>query len=418
MGSERPDSAGRAQQDGITRAWEERGWPPELLREARSLHVPSSELERWLHWGTSPEGIRLRLDWADKLLNGNIRFRQLTVTDDDQFRELWVNSPEQIGEWDVTVERGPNAFAQFELQERPVLNGLFDGPTLVACVSFSLRRTIVKGQWLTVRYGQSMRVHKDHRRHGYANWVRSLPWAIGLERITEVQYDYIRGRNMEMERWNRSHMPTVDSVPKRDDDVPGIPVSVSQFTASAAARDASGVRKATIADLDKCVKMINGTHAMRDLFRPYTSEFLFERLETWSAQRGVSPRAAYTWSDFYVLERGGEVVACAGLWDRGRDTSERWQHRETGAERVTSAACLLDIGHAVQQEDALAELIEHLIGVTHDLGRDSLVAPLEALPRIAALLSSRESVPETRYMQWRTDHPPLATPAHLDLVYW
>jgi len=362
--------------------------------------------------------MRLRLDWADKLLNGNIRFRQITVTDDDAFRELWANSPEQIGEWDVTVERGANAFAQFELQERPVLNALFDGPLMVACVSFSLRRTVVAGRWITVRYGQSMRVHKDHRRHGYANWVRSLPWAIGLVQPTQIQYDYIRGRNMEMERWNRSHMPQVDSVPKRDDEVPGIPVTVAQYTANASVAEAPGVRTATADDVERCVALINRTHGARDLFRPYTGDFLFDRLEPWAPPMGAWPQRVYTWSDFYVVERGGEIVACAGLWDRGRDVSERWRHRETGAERVTTASALLDIGHAEGHADALASLIEHLIGVTHELGRDYLVAPIETLPEVAALLSSRDSVPETRYLQWRGDDPPLTTPAHLDLAYW
>jgi hypothetical protein len=26
--------------------------------------------------------------------------------------------------------------------------------------------------------------------------------------------------------------------------------------------------------------------------------------------------------------------------------------------------------------------------------------------------------PETRYLQWRAERPPLTAPAHLDLVYW
>jgi hypothetical protein len=263
-----------------------------------------------------------------------------------------------------------------------------------------------------------MRVHKDHRRHGYANWVRSLPWAIGIERMTQIQYDYIRGRNMEMERWNRKNMPHVDSVPKRDEDVPGIPVTVQQFTASRPSGGASGIRNARRDDLERCVALINRTHAGHDLFRPYTTEYLFDRLEPWGIAMGAWPQPVYTWSDFLVLERAGQIVACAGLWDRGRDISEHWRHRETGAERATTATALLDIGYAEGHEDALAALIDHLVGVTHELGRDYLVAPLGALPEVSALLSSRDNVPETRYLQWRTDDPPLATPAHLDLVYW
>jgi len=213
-------------------------------------------------------------------------------------------------------------------------------------------------------------------------------------------------------------MPQVDSVPKRDDEVPGIPVTVAQYTASASVAEASGVRTATANDVQRCVALINRTHGGRDLFRPYTPEFLFDRLEPWNEPVGMWPRLTYTWSDFYVVERGGEIVACAGLWDRGRDAWERWRHRETDAERVTSATALLDIGYAEGHADALASLIEHLVGVTHGLGRDYLVAPIEGLPEVSALLSSRDSVPETRYLQWRGDDPLLTTPAHLDLAYW
>jgi hypothetical protein len=79
---------------------------------------------------------------------------------------------------------------------------------------------------------------------------------------------------------------------------------------------------------------------------------------------------------------------------------------------------LLDIGYAEATDDAMADLIEHLIGVTHELGRDQLTAPLEYLPDVATRLSKFEPVEDTRYLQWRADEPALTTPAHLDLVYW
>ena len=126
----------------------------------------------------------------------------------------------------------------------------------------------------------------------------------------------------------------------------------------------------------------------------------------------------YTIDDFYVLERGGEVVACAGLWDRGRDVLERWRHRETGEERAMTVAALLDYGFAEGQPEAMAALIEHLIGVAGGLGRDYLVAPLETLPEVAELLAGHEPVPETRYLQWRAEQPPISAPTYLDLVYW
>jgi hypothetical protein len=305
------------------------------------------------------------------------------------------------------------------MQERPVLNALFDGPTMVACVSFSIRHTVVGGRRLWVRYGQAMRVHREHRRHGYANWVRSLPWAIGLTAPTEVQYDYIRGRNMTMERWNRKNMPVLDSVPKRDDDVPGTPATVLEYPAQRASGTDDRMRVATPSDLDACAALINGTHASRDLFRPYTREYLHDRLDPGFVPPIPRPTTRpYTFNDFFVVERSGAILACAGAWDRGRDIREHWRHRESGAERTLSIMSLLDIGVAEGHEDALAAIIDHCCGLAHERGRDYVVAPMETLPKVAGLLASREPVAETRYLQWRADSPSLKTPAHLDLVYW
>ena len=219
-----------AQAASIEERWREAGYPAELLQQARDAGVGEGYIEGLLRW-PNLERAQLHVRWAQTLAEGRIRFRQVTVADNEAFSELWANSTEEIGDWDVTAERGPNAFAQFALQERPVLNALFDGNVMVACVGFSIRQTIVAGQRLGVRYGQAMRVHNGHRRKGYADWVRSLPWAIGLDRANAVQYDFIRARNMTMERWNAQKMPSVDSVPKREGEVPGVPVTVLQFPA-------------------------------------------------------------------------------------------------------------------------------------------------------------------------------------------
>ena len=404
-------------QKEVERGWSALGWPEDLLAHARRLHIPEELILRWFGWSAPLERVEEEVRWAELVQHGSIRFRQLTFADNEAFCELWANSPEQIGEWDVTVERGPNGFASFDLQERPVLNGLFDGGLMVACVSFSLRHTIVAGQRISVRYGQAMRVHKDHRGHAYAHWVRSLPWAIGLGIPTRVQYDYIRARNMTMERWNKKFMPSVSSVPKREDDVPGFPVTVLQLPARSSGGTAAGVRQALLADYAACAELINRTHAGRDLFYPCTPEWLTDRLQ-FDIPPGDSWQPPYCAKDFWVLERAGRIVACAGLWDRGRDLRERWRHRESGQERIVSNTSLLDLGYADGAEDAMAALIEYLMGVTHDLERDALTAPLETMPEVAVLLSKHDPSAETRYLQWRTDSPALTTPAFLDLVYW
>ena len=300
----------------VDRQWAEHGWPGDLLAAARRLHISEEYMQRWFHWNATRERAEQEVAWAEALLHGTIRFRQLTQADNEAFCELWANSPEQIGDWDVTVERGPNGFASFELQERPTLNALFDGSVMVACVSFSLRHAIVGGQRISVRFGQAMRVHQDHRGKAYAHWVRSLPWAIGINMPTRVQYDYIRAHNMTMEKWNKKFMPNVESVAKREGEVPGTPVTVLQLPASGSAVTGHGVRPATMADYERCAELINRTHGGRDLFRPYSFEWLRDRLE-FDVPDWHDEQPPYSLRDFWVLERAGEVVACAGLWTAG-----------------------------------------------------------------------------------------------------
>jgi hypothetical protein len=221
---------------------------------------------------------------------------------------------------------------------------------------------------------------------------------------------------MTMEKWNKKFMPSVQSVPTREQDVPGIPVTVTHIPATAPAREAVGARRATPSDYARCAALINRTHAGRDLFRPYSVDSLRDRLEF--DVPDFASRSAYGIDDFWVIERNGGVVACAGLWDKGRDVRERWRHRETGNEHMVESTALLDIGYAEGADDAMAALIRHLAGVTRELGRDQLTVPLAYLPGVAGALSHRDPAHETRYLQWRTDDPPLTTPAHLDLVYW
>jgi hypothetical protein len=178
------------------------------------------------------------------------------------------------------------------------------------------------------------------------------------------------------------------------------------------------MRAATPADIAACAALINRTHRDRDLFRPYTPESLHDRLDPGFVPPGLRALKPYGFGDFHVVERAGEIVACAGAWDRGRDLRERWRHRESGKEHLLSVVAMLDIGVAEGHEDALADLVEHFIGLANDAGRDYLLAPLETHPEVAALLGGHEPIPETRYMQWRARTPELRHPAHLDLVYW
>src|SRR6185295_6184368 len=182
-------------------------------------------------------------------------------------------SPEELGDWEVTTERGPNAFAQFQLQEHVTVLVLEQAGKLIATCSFASRLVNIGGVQLPVHYGQALRVHKDHRRLGYGDQVRSLGWPVGAMRPTVAQFDYMRSQNFAVVGWWQKYSPGFfDNVPKREGEVPGISVTVLQYPSQPFTGDASGIRKARVEDLERCVALINRKHRGHDLFRTCTVE--------------------------------------------------------------------------------------------------------------------------------------------------
>jgi ribosomal protein S18 acetylase RimI-like enzyme len=407
-------------------AFASRGWSPALVPRAAELRFPADLLRRWAgeNW-TTGEFIERRLDWHERLTRGDLRGREATTADNEAFSELWANSPEELGDWDVTTERGPNAFAQFLLQEHVTVLVLELRGQLVATCAFASRLVNVGGVQLPVHYGQALRVHKDHRRKGYGDQVRSLGWAIGSARRTVAQFDYTRSQNFAVVGWWQKYSPGFfDNVPKRDGDVPGQSVTVLQYPRQPFTGDAAGIRRAVPADIGRCVALINRTHAGQDLFRTYTVESLSERLRLGYSGRhldrwlqGQQEPPVYSLDDLYVLEHDGRIVACAGLWDRGRDMRDCWRHRLTGETRVVDTTAVLDMGFALRHASAMARLIRYLIGESNRLGRTFLTVPLDPFPRVASLLSDLAPIPEVRALRWGITDPPVRVP-HTDLAYW
>ncbi len=404
----------------------ERGWPDGLVRRALELRIERAGVESWLAQDRpTAQEIQQFLDRWERLMIGTMRVREATWGDGEALADLYANSPEEIGDWEVTVERSPYAFAQFRLQEHVNIQVLEDRGIILAAAAHSGRNTVVDGKRLTVHIPTAWRVRKECRGQGYSNLLRvaggpACAW-FGM-----VSYFYVRSGNFDAVNWIKALRPDLaDASRERNGEMPGLSVTVHHLKAQPFPGDASGIRRARRSDTRRCVALINRTHRGLDLFRPYSDEFLQMRLDDpiW----GPKPEfwvSVYGWEDYCVLEEAGRIIACAGLWDRGRHMREVWRHKETDERQVIERTALMDFGYADGREDAMARLLGYLIGRTSELGRRELMAPIEQLPELVERMAPYGPVGETRTMSVDTmDEQGVelgvrVTRPYTDLAYW
>jgi hypothetical protein len=402
-----------------------KGWSDDLLDKARALRVPQGQMEFWLkHEGA--DSMRQYLAGRELLMSGTMRARQASWNDEDALADLYANSPEDIGEWEITVERSPYPYAQFRLQEHCAVSVLEDRHVILAATADSSRNTIVGGKRSTVHIASAWRVRKEFRGKGLSRLLRH---AEGPPTAWFGMYNYyfIRSGNFAALGWIKSFIPESVNAPQREGDVPGLPVSVHHITPVPFSGNSTGIRQARRSDLSRCVRLINRTHRGCDLFRPYSREFLEERLDDpcW----GDKPEfwvPVFGWPDYYVLQENGRIIACAGLWDKGRNVREIWRHKQTIETKTFDCAALMDFGHEEGREDAMVRLIAYLSGLTAALRRTYLTAAVEHLPSLVEALQPLGPLTETRALhfqlynpevdQWQMDSS--LNRVYTDLAYW
>ena len=382
-------------------AWLARGWPERMLERAYELRVRQADIESWLKRGKSADRrIRRDLDRIELLQLGTLRARQATWNDDEQMVALYANSPEDVADSEVAVERAPYPFAQFRLQENVSIRVLVQRGVILSSIAHSARDTVVDGHRVSVGISSAWRTRSDARGHGYGQILRQAA-DTALSWRADSEYYYRRSRRKG-----------------------GLRATVQCYSPARFSVDGTGVRPVNRQDLSACVVLINRTHRDLDLFRPYTEEFLEQRLDDpcWGPKPWFWAKV-YGWEDYAVVEENGQIVACAGLWDRGRHMREVWRHKQSGESRTTDDTALMDFGFSEGRDDAMARLIEHLVGETERIGRSRLLAPLQFLPEIAGRLQHLESLQETRPVYWQPGPEARKlglklTKPYTDLAYW
>ena len=400
---------------------DEQGWPEALLQRAAEMRVPRADLHMWLE---NPQFDATRVGWLldvlAKTFDGPLRVREATWRDGEAVVDLYANAPEGVGDWRLDVVRGPNPYAAFRLQEHTNLQLVECRGLVLGAAAHATRNSIVAGQRLSVHFISAWRVREGFRGYGLAN-VLQMSAGPSSAWFGVLTYWY--------ERIGNTSQGWLDKVKERDADE--LTVSVQLLPASAPTTGLGPnagctVRPVRPDDLARCVELINRTHAGLDLFRPYTVEFLETHLDdpTWGPKPAFwSP--VFTWDDYAVIEDdAGDIVACGGLWDRGRDIREMWTNDQTGEQRTIEATALLDWGYEAGRTDAMGTLLASFLERSALLGRTHLLAPLEHTPDLAALvapLGPELEVRRIRTMAFQDEavqiDAELSKP-YTDLAYW
>ncbi len=116
----------------LVRRAAEKGWPPELLQRFVNISMPERRIEEALDQGVPAKDAEHWIEMRERLTFGTIQSRIAMSNDVDALVTLFASSPEEIGDWEVTVERGPYPFAQFKLQEEAYIRLTMDRGIAVA----------------------------------------------------------------------------------------------------------------------------------------------------------------------------------------------------------------------------------------------------------------------------------------------
>jgi hypothetical protein len=364
-----------------------------------------------------PEVVEQLLLSAERLATSSLRGRELSVRDIDRFGQLWSDSAEVLGEWLVVVERGPDPLAQFRLQDAATITVIEDferGGEIVACMTWSTINVFVGGRPVSVGVAHALRVAGSRRREGLGDLVRTVPRR-ALMRPFQAQLMYMRLDNDGVAKF-LDQMKFVKNEGRRQSEAIVHHLHVEDRPSD------PRVRLALPADLAVCAGLINRVNAGLDLYAPLTPEALDLRLREgfWGGRPPEIP-FVYGWSDFHVLEIDGRVVACGGLWDRGRDIREIWRSRTTGEERIVDYAAVLDFGWDEGAEEVFGDLLRDLSGQAARRGRGALAVPLAHAPGVLEGLTDLTPRQEVRIQDWTSfgaSAPMTLGPAHIDMRHW
>lgn len=277
-----------------------------------------------------------------------MNIRNAVQADNAALCALESRTPLDSGDSKLFVERS-DFFALHRLQERSVVMlAEEDGEVIGACAG-ALNEAPIAGQKRLLLYIHHERIAEEHQRKGIGGaltravadyWkeqgvgqIDSSYWIIGA---TNLKSRNFAERSDSSKPWPR-------------------PVESVSFSAIASDELPKRVGAGPIFDI---VRLINRTHAGKELFTPYEQVGFGQRL---------SRSTEYGWGDIYGRLSNGKLTAMAGVWDYGASTALR-----TGDGPASRSLAVLDYGYEVGAEEEMALLIAQLCALAGRRERQSV----------------------------------------------
>ncbi|MBI2953201.1 MAG: GNAT family N-acetyltransferase [Chloroflexi bacterium] len=222
--------------------------------------------------------------------------RGATPVDNDGLIDLQARCP-QGTDLVVSNVNTPDFFARARAYDDYKVLVATEDNRIVGSTAYAIRDANIDGRVACVGYGFQTFISPDHRRRGVASQLFQSCEDYLARRGVELDYGLIIGGNTPSiryfgDRGFRLHRTLI---------MPMLGVYKPMVRGSQ-----GKVRKAEPRDLAAIAQLTNETWEGYDFYEPISAETLASAIDR---------RPAFSIDDLFVLEVGGEIAACLGLWD-------------------------------------------------------------------------------------------------------
>jgi len=326
--------------------------------------------------------------------------REASPDDNDSLIDLERRTPLDLGDQMIVFDRSPNFFAHQEMEEHGrVLVAQEDG-RIVGIIAGAWHDVLIEGRRRRLLYIHQGRILPEYKRRRVATDLVMRHLTLARESNVDAPYWLISPHNSTSLAFGQQR--GIESWP--------VDGRIDDFDVNARQPITSSVGEVEQVDLPEIVELVNGTHAGREMFLPYTVASLQARLER-------CPN--YGWRQWRAYRSQNGLVAAAGLWDFNASLKITERTISGDTVRVSMPAFVLDYGYRTGAEEAMLEVFMALMEAAALAGRNELRICLPVERRLYSLM---DAVPHSPTL-FRILTPGIPTPkdvrgsVYLDPVY-